>query len=69
MYVTAAIASPRKLHAPPCPRCEGPMRDNRATNARSSAPDFLCENSRCGKAFWFARAIGAFVGWGEVSRA
>lgn len=35
-----------------CPKCEGPMWDNRATKRNPKAPDFKCKDASCDGAIW-----------------
>jgi hypothetical protein len=53
-----AQASARPSEAPgnaqteTCPKCEGPMWDNRATKRNPKAPDFKCRDRDCDGAIW-----------------
>lgn len=35
-----------------CPKCNGPMWDNRNDKRNPKAPDFKCKNRECGNAIW-----------------
>lgn len=46
--------------SPGCPKCGGPMWDNRETKRNAKAPDFRCRNRECGGAIWPGQQSGAF---------
>ncbi len=53
----AAPAPAATAPAPVCPKCGGPMWDNRAAKANPKAPDFRCKDKNCDGARWLnARA-------------
>lgn len=37
---------------PGCPKCSGPMWDNRSSKGNPKAPDFRCRNRECGGVIW-----------------
>src|SRR5438874_3503560 len=37
---------------PSCPKCEGPMWDNREGKRNPKAPDFKCKDPGCGGVIW-----------------
>jgi len=52
---TPDAASP----VPSCPKCEGPMWDNREGKRNPKAPDFKCKDTTCGGVIWPPRAASA----------
>lgn len=42
--------------SPPCPRCTGPMWDNRANKRSPRAPDWRCKDKECGGVYWPGQA-------------
>lgn len=38
-----------------CPKCSGPMWDNRNNKRNPKSPDFKCKNRECGHAIWEQR--------------
>jgi len=44
---------------PTCPRCEGPMWDNREGKRNPKAPDFKCKDRGCDGVVWPSRASAA----------
>ncbi len=44
---------------PPCPKCNGPMWDNRPTKRNPNAPDFRCKNRTCDAVIWPTRLVPA----------
>jgi hypothetical protein len=42
---------------PACPKCEGPMWDNRPTKRNPNAPDFRCKNRSCDAVIWPTRLV------------
>lgn len=38
-----------------CPKCSGPMWDNRETKKNPRQPDYKCKNQSCGGAIWPAK--------------
>ncbi|HEX6536613.1 MAG TPA: hypothetical protein VF041_18650 [Gemmatimonadaceae bacterium] len=53
--------------APVCPKCRGPMWDNRASKRNPRAPDFKCKDKSCDGVIWPPRgaASGAASGAGS----
>ena len=47
-----APAQQADSHAPTCPKCNGPMWDNREGKTNPKQPDFKCKNKECGGAIW-----------------
>ena len=45
-------APPGGAPLPGCPKCGGPMWDNRADKRNPKAPNFRCRNRACGGAIW-----------------
>src|SRR3954471_5038684 len=41
---------------PSCPKCQGPMWDNREGKRNPKAPDFKCKDTTCGGVIWPPRA-------------
>jgi hypothetical protein len=46
--------------SPGCPRCGGPMWDNRASKRNAKAPDFRCRDRACGGVIWPSKHGAAF---------
>jgi hypothetical protein len=46
---------------PTCPRCQGPMWDNREGKRNPKAPDFKCKDRECDGVIWPPRNAGAPV--------
>ena len=47
---------------PTCPKCQGPMWDNRAGKRNPKAPDFKCKDRECDGVIWpprGAKPVGA----------
>ena len=44
------------IDVPPCPKCDGPMWDNRTNKLNPRGPDYKCKDKECGGAAWLARA-------------
>jgi hypothetical protein len=44
--------------SPACPRCAGPMWDNRANKRSPRAPDWRCKDKECGGVYWPGQAPG-----------
>jgi hypothetical protein len=44
---------------PNCPRCQGPMWDNREGKRNPKAPDFKCKDRECDGVIWPPRNAGA----------
>lgn len=42
---------------PSCPKCSGPMWDNRPTKRNPNAPDFRCRNKSCDAVIWPTRLV------------
>ena len=42
--------------APSCPKCQGPMWDNREGKRNPKAPDFKCKDKDCGGVIWPPRS-------------
>lgn len=50
---TKATAKPATNgNVPNCPKCAGPMWDNREGKTNPKQPDFKCKNKECGGAIW-----------------
>src|SRR5512133_2340529 len=45
--------------APPCPKCSGPMWDNREGKRNPKAPDFKCKDRNCDGVIWPPRTANA----------
>src|SRR5919199_1421309 len=45
--------------APPCPKCQGPMWDNRESKRNPKAPDFKCKDRNCDGVIWPPRTANA----------
>lgn len=43
--------------SPACPKCGGPMWDNRPTKRNPNAPDFRCKNRSCDAVIWPTRLV------------
>jgi hypothetical protein len=52
---TPDAASP----VPSCPKCQGPMWDNREGKRNPKAPDFKCKDTTCGGVIWPPRDASA----------
>jgi hypothetical protein len=50
---------PESAEIPTCPRCEGPMWDNREGKRNPKAPDFKCKDRECDGVIWPPRNAGA----------
>lgn len=48
-----------------CPKCDGPMWDNRSTKRNPKAPDFKCRDRSCDGVVWPARDTSAVIPRGE----
>ena len=48
--------------APSCPKCQGPMWDNREGKRNPKAPDFKCKNKECDGVIWPPRSATAAAG-------
>ena len=59
----AASSSPdaATTPTPDCPRCQGPMWDNRIGKRNPKAPDFKCKDKECDGVVWPPRNAGAGV--------
>src|SRR5829696_3152726 len=44
---------------PTCPKCEGPMWDNREGKRNPKAPDYKCKDRECDGVIWPPRATAA----------
>src|SRR5436305_15309586 len=44
---------------PSCPKCQGPMWDNREGKRNPKAPDFKCKDRECDGVVWPSRASAA----------
>lgn len=44
--------NPANATTPVCPRCQGPMWDNRAGKRNPKAPDFKCKDRECDGVIW-----------------
>ena len=51
------IPLPASADSPNCPRCGGPMWDNRLTKRNVKAPDFKCRNRSCTGVIWPNRRL------------
>jgi hypothetical protein len=58
-------AESEALAPPPCPKCQGPMWDNREGKRNPKAPDFKCKDRNCLGVIWPPRAAGAAAGGPE----
>ena len=47
-----------KVVGPACPKCGGPMWDNRASKKNPRAPDFKCKNKNCDGVIWPSKSTG-----------
>src|SRR4051812_33575514 len=47
-----AIPLPSGPDSPTCPKCGGPMWDNRVSKRNPKAPDFKCRNRACDGVLW-----------------
>ncbi len=47
---------------PDCPRCQGPMWDNRVGKRNPKAPDFKCKDRECDGVIWPPRAVTGATG-------
>lgn len=62
---TGANGGTRPMSAPPrtesdassCPKCGGPMWDNRSTKRNPRAPDYKCQNRSCDGVVWPSNAL------------
>ena len=52
---------PVKASLPGCPKCGGPVWDNRTTKRNPKAPDFRCRDRSCGGAIWPGQQIAALL--------
>ena len=50
--IGAGTTKPVMEAAPRCPKCSGPMWDNREGKKNPKAPDFKCKNKACDGAIW-----------------
>ena len=50
--IGAGTTKPVMEAAPRCPKCHGPMWDNREGKKNPKAPDFKCKNKACDGAVW-----------------
>jgi hypothetical protein len=50
--IGAGITRPVMEAAPKCPKCGGPMWDNREGKKNPKAPDYKCKNKACDGAIW-----------------
>ena len=56
--------------APSCPKCQGPMWDNREGKRNPKAPDFKCKDRDCGGVIWPPRnSISALAPTGAAAPA
>ena len=55
------IPLPASADSPNCPKCGGPMWDNRLTKRNVKAPDFKCRNRSCTGVIWPNRRVVASV--------
>jgi hypothetical protein len=49
---TRPMSAPTDGDAPSCPKCDGPMWDNRLTKRNPRAPDYKCQNRSCDGVIW-----------------
>jgi hypothetical protein len=55
-------AGSEALAPPSCPKCAGPMWDNREGKRNPKAPDFKCKDRNCQGVIWPPRAAGDAAG-------
>ena len=48
----SSAAGAAATEAPPCPKCSGPMWDNREGKRNPKAPDFKCRDRSCDGVIW-----------------
>jgi hypothetical protein len=53
------LESASAAEAPSCPKCQGPMWDNREGKRNPKAPDFKCKNKECDGVIWPPRTAAA----------
>ena len=53
------IPLPASADNPSCPKCGGPMWDNRFSKRNAKAPDFKCRNRSCTGVIWPNRRVVA----------
>ena len=53
------IPLPASADNPGCPKCGGPMWDNRLSKRNAKAPDFKCRNRSCSGVIWPNRRVAA----------
>ncbi len=51
-----SVSSPGATEAPSCPKCQGPMWDNREGKRNPKAPDYKCKNKECDGVIWPPRS-------------
>jgi hypothetical protein len=49
---TPTVSQPTDGDAASCPKCDGPMWDNRLTKRNPRAPDYKCQNRSCDGVIW-----------------
>lgn len=52
---------------PNCPKCQGPMWDNRVGKRNPKAPDFKCKDRECGGVIWPPRSATTAASPGAAS--
>jgi len=54
---SGTTGSAQSADSPACPKCAGPMWDNRPTKRNPNAPDFRCKNRSCDAVIWPTRLV------------
>jgi hypothetical protein len=60
--MTEQQQQPQETEIPNCPKCQGPMWDNRVGKRNPKAPDFKCKDRECDGVIWPPRGAAPVTG-------